>query len=100
MDTDGLSDYLQDPQQDKELFDVVHANTLLQNLNVSGYGHTILSYFENIVRMWLHSPTTSGLTLINHMQDSLESYDNLQGRSTVPDHMADTRGQVLAQLAQ
>ncbi|KAI9235054.1 MAG: hypothetical protein BYD32DRAFT_65570, partial [Podila humilis] len=91
--------YLRDPEQDKELFDVVHANTLLQNLNVSCYGHTFLSYFENIVWKWLHSPTTSELTLIDRMHDNLESYYNFQSDFTVPNRMADTRGRVLARLA-
>lgn len=49
--------------------------------------------------MWLHSPTTSGLTLIDRIRDSLESYDNIQGYSTVPDHMVDTHGRILARLA-
>lgn len=74
-----LTVYLQDPHENKELFDLVNANTLLQDLNVSCYGCTILSYFEYIVRMWLHSSTTSRLTLV--------------------DRMTDTHGRVLARLA-
>ncbi|KAG0337558.1 hypothetical protein BG000_005271, partial [Podila horticola] len=73
-----LTVHLSDLQQCKELSRVVQANALLLELNVSYYGHDVLYYVEHIVKIWLDSSTSSRLTLI--------------------DRMADTQGQIIAQL--
>ncbi|KFH74022.1 hypothetical protein MVEG_01235 [Podila verticillata NRRL 6337] len=65
-----LTVHFNDPQFDKGLSDAVQANNTLEKLNVSFYGHNMLYYTENIVRLWLNSSTTSQLTLIDRMRDT------------------------------
>ncbi|KAF8977265.1 hypothetical protein BGZ52_007220, partial [Haplosporangium bisporale] len=63
----------------QEFFSTVRANTELQDLIVSYYGHDILYHMEHIVQMWHTSSRPFRLTLL--------------------DRMKDTHGQVVAQLA-
>lgn len=52
-----------------KLFAVLKANTLLQELGFSYYGHDILYYIENIVGLW-HAASTSSLTLTDRTRST------------------------------
>lgn len=65
-----LTVHFKDLELEGELSYVVEANPLLQELNISYFGHDVLYYTEYIVGMWLDFSVSSRLTLIDRMVDT------------------------------
>ncbi|KFH74095.1 hypothetical protein MVEG_01308 [Podila verticillata NRRL 6337] len=86
-----LTVHFKDLELEGELSYVVEANPLLQELNVSYFGHDVLYYTECIVGMWLDFSVSSCLTLIDRMADSQgRVLAQLTRRSdSYPDHLSD-----------
>jgi len=65
-----LSVHLNSIDFDQELFNTMRANTELQDLYVSYYGHNMLYHTEHIVRWWHESSSPFRLTLLDRMEDT------------------------------
>lgn len=57
-----LTVHLEDPRHDNKLTQVLQANIFLQKLSASCHEYSLLHAFENIVKIWFDSSTSSRLT--------------------------------------